>query len=277
MSIHDGVSPIAPPSIDLHGKKSDVTGAIEIRNVSKAFGGATALDHCSLTISASCVTGIIGPNGAGKTSLLNVLCGLVTPDSGEVFLHGVPITGLPSHAVAARGIVRTFQIARDFAGLTVLETLLLAPGAQIGETILGALFRRGAVEAQERLRAVSARALLKRIGLWHLADAPAASLSGGQKKLLELGRSLILDPAVLCLDEPAAGVSPPLLHQIIDMIRELRAAGLTIVIVEHDMHLIREVCDHIHVLAEGRPLVSGTFAEVTADARVVEAYLGLAA
>ncbi|WP_375456355.1 ABC transporter ATP-binding protein [uncultured Methylobacterium sp.] len=254
-----------------------MTAAIEIREIVKTFGGATALDRCSLTITAGCVTGIIGPNGAGKTTLLDVLCGLVPPDSGQVLFRGVPITGLPPHAVAARGIVRTFQIVRDLAGLTVLETLLLAPGDQIGETILGALFRRGAVEAQERTRAVRARALLDRIGLWRLADAPAASLSGGQRKLLDLARALMLDPAVLCLDEPAAGVSPPLLDEIIGLIRDLRAAGLTLIIVEHDMHLVREVCDHVHVLAQGRPLVSGTFAEVTADPRVVEAYLGLAA
>ena len=254
-----------------------MTTAIEIREIGKAYGGAAALDGCSLAIEAGRVTGIIGPNGAGKTTLLNVLCGLVAPDSGEILFRGVPITGLPSHVVAARGIVRTFQIVRDLAGLTVLETLLLAPSAQIGETIVGALFRRGAVEAQERARAVRARGLLERIGLWRLADAPAGSLSGGQKKLLELARALMLEPAVLCLDEPAAGVSPPLLDAIIGLIRELRRAGLTIIVVEHDMHLIREVCDHIHVLAEGRTLVSGTFADVTADARVVDAYLGLAA
>ncbi|MGU3663535.1 ABC transporter ATP-binding protein [Methylobacterium sp. A49B] len=250
---------------------------IAIEEIRKAFGGAAALDRCSLTVAGGSVTGIIGPNGAGKTTLLNVMSGLTRPDFGRVVFRGAEITGLPSHAVAARGIVRTFQIVRDLAGFTVLETLLLAPGDQIGEGIVGALFRRSRVEVQERARARRARALLERIGLWRLADAPAASLSGGQKKLLELARALMRDPVVLCLDEPAAGVAPPLLDEIIALIRELRAAGLTFVIVEHDMHLIREICDHIHVLAEGRRLVSGSFAEVTADARVVDAYLGLAA
>jgi ABC-type branched-subunit amino acid transport system ATPase component len=251
--------------------------AIEIRNVVKAFGGTLALDRCSLSVAARSVTGIIGPNGAGKTTLLNVVCGLVSPDSGRVLFKGDDITGSTARAVAARGIVRTFQIVRDLIGLTVLETLLLAPGRQIGETVTAALFRRRAFEAQERANAAKARAILQRVGLWRLADAPAGSLSGGQKKLLELARALMLDPVVVFLDEPAAGVSPPLLNDIIALIRELQAEGLTFAIVEHDMHLIEEVCDQVHVLAEGRCLVSGSFAEVTANATVVEAYLGLLA
>ena len=251
--------------------------AIQVRAVSKRFGGAAALDGCTLDIPEGAITGLIGPNGAGKTTLLNVVCGQITPDSGKVLFGDTDITGKSVHSIAARGIVRTFQIVRDLAGLTVLETLLLAPGGQIGETLTGALFRRRAAELQEAWHAHKARAVLERVGLWPLADAAASALSGGQKKLLELARALMLDPKIVLLDEPAAGVAPPLLAKIISLIRELKSEGTSFAIVEHDMHLIRELCDHVHVLAEGRRLVSGTFAEVTADARVVEAYLGVVA
>ena len=251
--------------------------AIEVRDLVKTFGGAAALDGCSLEIPFGSVTGLIGPNGAGKTTLLNVICGQVVPNAGTVLFRGGDITGATPHSIAARGIVRTFQLVRDLAGLTVFETLLLAPGGQIGETLTGALFRRAAADRQERHQAWRARDILTRIGLWTLADAPAASLSGGQKKLLELARALMLDPVIVLLDEPAAGVAPPLVAEIIAWIRELASEGLSFAIVEHDMHLIREVCDHVHVLAEGRRLVSGSFAEVTADSRVVDAYLGVPA
>lgn len=251
--------------------------AIEVRGLVKRFGGAYAIDGCSLAFADGSVGGIIGPNGAGKTTLLNIICGLIRPDSGTVLHRGQDITGLPAHAVAGRGIVRTFQIARDLAGLTVLETLLLAPGGQTGETLVGALFRRGRVVEEEKRHGRRARALLDRIGLWRLADAPASSLSGGQKKLLELARAVMLEPIIVFLDEPAAGVAPPLLDEIIALIRELKRSGLSFAIVEHDMHLIRAVCDYVHVLAEGRQLVSGSFEQVTADSRVVEAYLGATA
>ncbi len=222
------------------------------------------------------VTGLIGPNGAGKTTLLNVISGLVKCDTGKVHFDGQDITTLPMHRVASLGLVRTFQIVRELSGLTVLENLLLAPVHQRGEAISGTLFDRSTVRHQEQDNAIKARAILKRIGLWKLADQSASALSGGQKKLLELARVLLLEPTLVLLDEPAAGVAPPLLKDIIALIRELKTDGISFGIVEHDMHLIGEICDRVHVLAEGKTLMSGSFAEVTADSRVIDAYLGFA-
>ena len=253
-----------------------MTAILTLDGVSKHFGGVAALDDCSLSLRKGEVTGLIGPNGAGKTTLLNIISGLVKPDSGTVQFDGVDITALPMHRVASLGLARTFQIVRELSGLTVLENLLLAPGQQRGEAISGTLFSRAAVREQEQRNAVKARAILQRIGLWKLADHSASALSGGQKKLLELARVLLLEPTLVLLDEPAAGVAPPLLKDIIALIRELQADGISFGIVEHDMHLIGEICDHVHVLAEGTNLVSGSFAEVTADHRVIDAYLGFA-
>jgi ABC-type branched-subunit amino acid transport system ATPase component len=253
-----------------------MTPLLEVQHVSKHFGGVAALDDCSLSLGKGEVTGLIGPNGAGKTTLLNVISGLVKCDTGRVNFHGQDVTTLPMHRVASLGLVRTFQIVRELSGLSVLENLLLAPVHQRGEAITGTLFDRTAVRHQEQNNAVKARAILKRIGLWKLADQSAAALSGGQKKLLELARVLLLEPTLVLLDEPAAGVAPPLLKDIIQLIRELKSDGISFGIVEHDMHLIGEICDRVHVLAEGKTLMSGSFAEVTADARVIDAYLGFA-
>jgi ABC-type branched-subunit amino acid transport system ATPase component len=253
-----------------------MTPLLDVQHLSKHFGGVAALDDCSLSLGKGLVTGLIGPNGAGKTTLLNVISGLVKPDSGTVVFDGRDVSALPMHRVVGLGLVRTFQIVRELSGLTVLENLLLAPMHQHGEAVTGTLFGRSAVRDQEQRNAVKARAILERIGLWKLADQSASSLSGGQKKLLELARVLLLEPTLVLLDEPAAGVAPPLLKDIIALIRELKADGISFGIVEHDMHLIGEICDQVHVLAEGRTLVSGSFAEVTADARVIDAYLGFA-
>ncbi|TCT01665.1 ABC transporter ATP-binding protein [Aquabacter spiritensis] len=250
---------------------------LEVEGLTKHYGGVAALDGCTLSLAKGEVTGLIGPNGAGKTTLLNALTGLAKPDAGRVTFDGADVTGLPAHRMAARGVVRSFQIVRELASLTVFETLLLAPPHQIGETLTGAMARRRRWWAQEHANAGKARTLLERIGLWRLADQPSARLSGGQKKLLEVARALLLEPKLILLDEPGAGVSPPLREEIIALVRELKGEGLSFGIVEHDMHLVGEICDHVHVLAEGRTLVSGTFAEATADPRVVDAYLGLAA
>ena len=254
-----------------------MTAAIEVRALHKRFGGTAALKGCSLAIPAGSITGLIGPNGAGKTTLLDIVCGQVVPDHGSVLLRGEDITGLPAHRRAGRGLARTFQVARDLPGLTVLETMLRASGRRASEGLAGALFKRRAMHARERALAGNARRLLERVGLWSLADAPASSISGGQKKLLDIARVLMLEPTVVCLDEPAAGVSPPLLAELVALIRELNGRGLTFALVEHDMHLVRSLCDEVHVLVEGQRLVSGSFAAVTANARVVEAYLGIAA
>ncbi len=250
---------------------------LQVKGLTRRYGGVAALDGVTLDLARGQVTGLIGPNGAGKTTLLNALTGLARPESGTVLLEGENVTGLPAHVMAGKGVVRSFQIVRELASLTVFETLLAAPPAQSGETVVGALFGRRKWWAQERANADLARALLERVGLVKLADQPSAMLSGGQKKLLEMARALLMKPRLILLDEPGAGVSPPLRLEIVRLVRELKAEGLSFGIVEHDMHLVEEVCDHVHVLAQGRALVSGTFAEATADPRVVSAYLGVAA
>jgi ABC-type branched-subunit amino acid transport system ATPase component len=250
---------------------------LTVSDIEKRFGGVAALGGCTLALGAGQITGLIGPNGAGKTTLLNVIGGLIRPDRGRVTFGGADVTGAAAPALAGLGLVRTFQIARELGNLTVLENLLLARPRQRGETILGALCARRAVREEEIDAAVEARALLERVGLWRLADQPAATLSGGQKKLLELARALMLHPRLILLDEPSAGVAPPLVAELIAFIRALVADGISFGIVEHDMRLVGSLCDHVHVLAEGRTLISGTFEAVTRDPRVIEAYLGYAA
>jgi ABC-type branched-subunit amino acid transport system ATPase component len=254
----------------------DLMNLLAIDRLTKSFGGVAALDNCTMILGQGSITGLIGPNGAGKTTLLNVVSGLVKADEGSVVFNGHDITGLPTHRIAALGLVRTFQIARELGGLTVLENLLLSPRRQLGESVAGALLRHTAVRQQEQQNASDARRILERIGLWRLADQSASALSGGQKKLLELARALLLEPKLILLDEPAAGVAPPLLKDIVKLILELKSEGVSFGIVEHDMHLIDEVCDQVYVLIEGKVLVSGSFADVTADQRVIDAYLGLA-
>jgi ABC-type branched-subunit amino acid transport system ATPase component len=205
--------------------------SLRVHNIGKHFGGVAALDDCSLSFEKGRVTGIIGPNGAGKTTLLNVITGLVTPDMGSIEFDGSDITGVPMHRIASLGLVRTFQIVRDLRGLTVLESLLLSPPHQIGESVSGALFARPSAKRQDEENAVKARAILQRLGLWQVADQSSSALSGGQKKLLELARVLLLDPKFILLDEPAAGVSPPLLMDIIRLIKELNAEGISFAVV----------------------------------------------
>jgi len=254
-----------------------MTDILAVTDLEKRFGGVAALGGCSLALGAGQVTGLIGPNGAGKTTLLNVIGGLIRPDRGRVSFAGHDVTGAAAPTLARLGLVRTFQIARELGNLTVLENLLLARPGQRGETIHGALFARRRVHDEECAAAVAARALLERVGLWRLADQPAGSLSGGQKKLLELARALMLRPRLILLDEPSAGVAPPLVVELTGFIRALVADGISFGIVEHDMHLVGSLCDQVHVLAEGRILISGSFDAVTRDPRVVEAYLGYAA
>jgi ABC-type branched-subunit amino acid transport system ATPase component len=254
-----------------------MSALLVVSEVTKRYGGFKALDRCSVSFELGRITGVIGPNGAGKTTLLNVIAGFAPPDAGTIHFDGADVTAMPAHRLAARGLVRTFQIARELASLTVLENLLLAAADARSESISSALFRRGAIKLAERRIAVRARALLARVGLWQLADAPASALSGGQKKLLELARALMLEPRFILLDEPAAGVAPPLVAELAALVRELLAEGISFGIVEHDMDLVARLCDRVYVLAEGRTLVSGSFAEIAADKEVAEAYLGRAA
>lgn len=250
---------------------------LKCSGVSKRFGGLSALSDVHLDVEAGRITGIIGPNGAGKSTLLHVIGGLLRADEGMVVLDGEDITRLLPHQRARRGLVRTFQISRELGELTVLENLMLARPDQSGESIIGAFFRYFAVRREEQETAARAKRLLDQVGLWRLADASARSLSGGQKKLLELSRALMLDPKIILLDEPAAGVSPPMRAQISGVIRSLCESGIAFVVVEHDMDLVANLCDRVYVMAEGRNLAAGTFREVISDTRVVRAYLGDAA
>jgi ABC-type branched-subunit amino acid transport system ATPase component len=243
----------------------------------KSFGGFKALAGCSLEIARRSITGIIGPNGAGKSTLFNVLGGLLAPESGDVTFEGRSILSLRPDERARIGLVRTFQISRELGELTVLENMLLASPHQYGESVWRALLMPGRVRAQERAAVEKARALLDQVNLVQLADEQAKNLSGGQKKLLELSRALMLEPKIILLDEPTAGVSPVMTEALAQTILKLRNQGLTFTIIEHDMDVIAQLCAPIFVLAEGRTLMRGTFREVASNGEVMNAYLGKAA
>jgi ABC-type branched-subunit amino acid transport system ATPase component len=247
---------------------------LRVTGVSKSFGVLRVLREVELEAAAGAITGIIGPNGAGKSTLLYVIGGLIKPDAGNVMLDGLDITAVVPHRRALSGLVRTFQIARELGELTVLENLLFARPNQTGESVWKAFAFPGRVRREERAAAERAHAILERVGLWRLADQPARGLSGGQKKLLELCRALMLDPKVILLDEPAAGVSPPMRAEISRVIRALCEQGITFIVVEHDMDMIASICERVYVLAEGSNLTAGTFKQIVSDRRVVDAYLG---
>ena len=248
---------------------------IEVHDLHRHFGGARAVDGASFAVGEGSITGLIGPNGAGKTTLFNVVAGVLPPTSGRVTLAGEDITGLPPHALFGLGLLRTFQIAREFGSLTCRENLMTVPGGQSGERLSVALFRRGRIAAEERALAERADEVLDFLTIAHLADEPAANLSGGQKKLLELGRTMMVDARIVFLDEVGAGVNRTLLNTIGDAILRLnRERGYTFVVIEHDMDFIGRLCDPVICMAEGRVLATGTLDQIKADERVVEAYLG---
>ena len=247
---------------------------LSAHKVFKSFGGFQALGGCSIEIQAQSITGIIGPNGAGKSTLFNVFGGLIPPDAGDVRFDGRSIAGLRPDQLARLGLVRTFQISRELGELTVLENMLLAAPQQSGESVWRNFLMPKTVRREEAVAIARARALLDEVNLWPHANEPAKYLSGGQKKLLEISRALMLDPKLILLDEPTAGVSPLMTKSLGAAIARLRAAGVTFAIIEHDMDVIAELCSPIYVLAEGRTLTSGTFREVTSNRDVMHAYLG---
>ena len=247
---------------------------LSAHNVSKSFGGFQALHGCSMEIAAHGITGIIGPNGAGKSTLFNILGGLFAPDAGELRFAGRDIAGLRPDQLAQLGLVRTFQISRELGELTVLENMLLASPAQSGEAVWRIFLAPARARGEQAAAIARARALLEQVQLWPLANEAAKNLSGGQKKLLEISRALMLGPKLILLDEPTAGVSPLMSKSLAAVIAKLRAGGLTLVIIEHDMDVIAELCNPIYVLAEGRTLMSGTYKEVVANRDVMHAYLG---
>jgi branched-chain amino acid transport system ATP-binding protein len=249
--------------------------AIVVAGVCKSFGGIRAVRDCTLSVRRGSITGLIGPNGAGKSTLFNIIAGLYAPDRGRILLDGRSIGGLHPHQIYRLGLARTFQIAHEFGSLTVLENLLVPPPGQVGERLWSGFTRWGAVRRQEAALTEQAREVLAFLRLDHLADEPAARLSGGQKKLLELGRVMMSGCRTVLLDEIGAGVNRTLLAELAGMIERLnREQGYTFCVIEHDMDMIARLCNPVIVMAEGTVLARGTMAEIRADPRVIEAYLG---
>ncbi len=260
------------------GAEERDTAILRVRGLAKAFGGVKAVDGLDLDLAPGTITGLIGPNGAGKSTAFHLISGVIRASAGQVWLRETEITGLAPYARARLGMIRTFQLSREFTRLTVLENLMLAPQLQLGER-LGAIFARPRAVAEADARIFErAREVLDIARLEALRDEYAANLSGGQKKLLELARALMIDCEVILLDEPGAGVNPALMGTLREMILRLnREHGKTFLIVEHDMDLIAALCDPVMVMTQGTKLTEGSFDEIRRDPRVVEAYLGGAA
>ena len=247
---------------------------LTVDSVTKRFGGVVAVDGCSLHIRRGTITGLIGPNGAGKTTLFNMIAGVYRPDTGHIWFEGERIDGLPPHHIFARKIARTFQIARELKRMTVLENLLLVPQQQMGENLFNAWLRPRQVYAQEHALRERAEEILQLVKLHYLRHEYAANLSGGQKKLLELARTMMSDATFILLDEPGAGVNPTLMQELVGHIQSLQGMGRTFLLIEHDMDLVMDICNPVIVMNHGRTLMEGTPQQVRSDARVIEAYLG---
>ena len=250
---------------------------IVVDNVVKRFGGVVAVDGCSLEVAPGSMTGLIGPNGAGKTTLFNLIAGFFPPSSGRISVGGRDVTGRRTDELFHLGLVRTFQIPHEFSRMTVLENLLVVPAGQSGESLITGLFGWGRIRAEEAEVRARAHEVLEFLRLTHVAAQPAGALSGGQKKLLELGRAMMSGARTILLDEPAAGVNRTLLATLRDDLKRLHREGYTCLVIEHDMDFIGDLCDPIYVMAEGRVLMKGTMAEIRANPQVQEAYLGGAA
>jgi branched-chain amino acid transport system ATP-binding protein len=248
---------------------------IVVENLHKHFGGFHAVDGASLEIESGSITGLIGPNGAGKTTLFNVIAGRLPPTSGRVTMAGEDITGLPPHELFHKGLLRTFQIAHEFSTMTVRENLMMVPANQSGETLWNAWFRRNQIATEERDLLRKADDVLDFLTISHLKDEKAGNLSGGQKKLLELGRTMMVDAKIVFLDEVGAGVNRTLLNTIGDAIVRLnKERGYTFCVIEHDMDFIGRLCDPVIVMAEGKVLAKGSASDIMKNEAVIEAYLG---
>ena len=248
---------------------------LKVENVNKFFGGIKAVNNVSLEVKKGSITGLIGPNGAGKTTLFNTIAGVYSPNSGDLYLEEENINGLKPHELFNKGVLRTFQIAHEFTTLTVLENLMMVPANQYGENLIYAWFNNSLVKKQEEEIRAKAIDVIEFLNLKHLTQELAGNLSGGQKKLLELGRTMMVDSKLVLLDEVGAGVNRTLLNEIIDAIIRLnREKNYTFFVIEHDMDLIEKICDPVIVMAEGSVLFQGKFHEVKSSEEVIEAYLG---
>ena len=248
---------------------------IVVQDVVKHFGGVAAVDGVSMEIKQGTITGLIGPNGAGKSTLFNLIAGNLNPESGSIYLDGEDVTGLKPHMLFSKGLLRTFQIAHEFQSLSVLDNLMMVPSLQVGESLLGAWFKREKVVRQEAEMRGKAEEVISFLNMGHLANELAGNLSGGQKKLLELGRTMMASPKVVILDEVGAGVNRTLLKEIGDAILSMnRERGYTFCMIEHDMDFISRLCDPVVVMAEGKILAQGSVEKIKANEDVIEAYLG---
>ena len=248
---------------------------LKINKVRKNFGGLTAVNNASMRVEKGSITGLIGPNGAGKTTLFNIIAGNLQSDSGEVVLQDEKISGLKSHELFYKGVLRTFQIAHEFTSLTVLENLMMVPGNQLGEKLLYTFHNHSKVKKQEEEIRSKAVEVINFLNLTHLTQELAGNLSGGQKKLLELGRTMMVDAKLVLLDEVGAGVNRTLLKDISEAIIRLnKEKNYTFFVIEHDMELISKLCETVIVMAEGSVLYQGSFDEVKSNEAVIEAYLG---
>ena len=250
-------------------------GIIEVQDVTKRFGNVLAVDRCSLKVEKGSITALIGPNGAGKTTMFNMVAGAFAPSSGRILLDREDVTALPAHELFGRGLLRTFQIAQEFSSMTALENLMIVPAGQSGESVFNSWFRRRKVVAEEATTRRRAEDVIAVLRLGHVKNELAGNLSGGQKKLLELGRVMMANSRVVLLDEIAAGVNRTLLNDLAAVVERLnREEGLTFFVIEHDMDLIARLCDPVIVMAAGRVMVEGPMADIRANPDVVEAYFG---
>lgn len=247
---------------------------LSVNELAKAFGGVKAVNEASFNVREGSITGLIGPNGAGKSTVVNLISGSLHPDGGTVSLSGTDITKSPSYKVAKAGLIRTFQISRQLQKLTVLENMLLAPQNQHGETSWAALFSRKKINQQEAQHAERALDLLEEFSLYDLRDEYSGNLSGGQMKLLDLARAMMVHPKILLLDEPMAGVNPTLARKLQEKIVKMNKDGVTILMIEHNLGVVEAICDHVVVMAEGKVLAEGRMDTLRDNEEVVAAYLG---
>jgi neutral amino acid transport system ATP-binding protein len=260
----------------MESSNQSVTGdsILEAVNLSKSFGGLKAVNHASLSVATNSITGLIGPNGAGKSTFFNLLSNFLKADEGQVFYEGQAIQHLPPHKIARMGFIRTFQVARVLSRLTVLENMLLGTQNQTGENVFSVIIQPQKIRNQERENKEKALSILESVGLIEKAYDYAGALSGGQRKLLEMARTLMTNPKLILLDEPAAGVNPTLINQICEHIINWNKMGISFLIIEHNMDVIMSLCSHVWVLAEGTNLADGTPEYIQQNEQVLSAYLG---